>query len=67
MNINPISFGRIARVNAPYCVAKQVVELINQPEVDRKQPRVQEDLKELFYDYRYGAALLVEPRKDEFI
>ena len=65
MNINPISFGKSVRVQAPYVVAKQAVELINEP-LNENKSQIQTHLKGIFPDYRYGAAILVEPRIDEF-
>ncbi len=59
MNINPVSFGRTIKVNAPLSVAKHAVDLINTIPQRRGESRVQQQLKVIFYDTDKGRARAV--------
>lgn len=50
MNINPISFGRTVKVNAPYKVAQQAANLVNDFNVETEEKKAQKQLQTLFYD-----------------
>ena len=50
MNINPVSFGRTVKVNAPYHVAQQAANLVNDYNVSQEEKQVQKQLKTLFFD-----------------
>ena len=50
MTINPISFGRTVKVNAPYHVAQQAANLVNDNNVNKEEKNVQKQLKTLFFD-----------------
>ena len=50
MNINPVSFGRTVKVNAPYHVAQQAANLVNDQNVSKEEKQVQKQLKTLFFD-----------------
>ena len=56
MNINPISFGRTIKVNAPLNVAHRMAELINQSKEvqDTSEKTSQQALKKIFYDANYA-------------
>lgn len=62
MNINPISFGRTIKVNAPLNVAKRATQLINMDKTvvgSKNEKEVQRKLIKLFYDSPQGAAQAV--------
>ncbi len=50
MHISPISFGRTVKVNAPYHVAQQAANLVNDYNVSPEEKKVQKQLKTLFFD-----------------
>ena len=54
MNVNPVSFGRTVKVNAPLNVAEHTVNLINNVQVKKGESRVQQQLKDFFYDVEQG-------------
>ena len=53
MNINPVSFGRTVKVNAPYHVAQQAANLVNDQNVSKEEKQVQKQLKTLFFQLVY--------------
>lgn len=59
MQINPISFGRTVKVNAPLSVTKHAADLINSAQNIRGEAAVQQQLKTLFYDSKEGRAIAV--------
>ena len=50
MNINPISFGRTVKVNAPYSIAQHAANLVNDFNVSPEEREIQKQLKTLFFD-----------------
>ena len=54
MNVNPVSFGRTVKVNAPLSVAEHTVNLINDAQPKRGEARVQQQLKNFFFDTEQG-------------
>ena len=50
MNINPISFGRTVKVNAPYGIAEHAANLVNDINVSSEEKEIQRKLKTLFFD-----------------
>ncbi len=50
MNISPVSFGRTVKVNAPYHIAQQAANLVNDFNVSPEEKKVQKQLKSLFSD-----------------
>lgn len=61
MNVNPVSFGRTIKVNAPVKVAEHAADLINSVPNKKGESRVQQQLKTLFHDSRWGRARVVAP------
>ena len=62
MNISPISFGRIVKINAPLSVTQRMVDIINQDKSvsDKKERKVQQELKSIFSDTTLGEAQAVD-------
>ena len=54
MNVNPVSFGRTVKVNAPLNVAEHTVNLINDVTNKKGESRVQQQLKSFFFDAEQG-------------
>ena len=70
MNINPVSFGRTVRVNAPLSDAKYLADLINTnnvPNGKKEDKKAQEKLKTMFYDREQGKARAVEAYGQSYI
>lgn len=70
MNINPISFGRTVKVNAPLNVAKRATQLINMDKTvvgSKNEKEVQRKLVKLFYDSPQGAAQAVSVNGQSYI
>lgn len=70
MKINPVSFGRTVRVNAPLSDAKYLAKLINSNNVpaDKKEDKkAQDKLKTMFYDSKQGKARAVEVYGQSYI
>lgn len=61
MNINSVSFGRTIKVNAPYKVAQEAVDLINTVPTKKGKSNVKQKLKDIFYDTDQGIARVVAP------
>lgn len=61
MNVNPVSFGRTIKVNAPLQVAEHAANLINSVPTKKGESRVQQQLKSIFYDSQDGRARVVTP------
>ena len=61
MNISPISFGRTIKVNASYQAASHAAELINNIPPRKGELKVQQQLKNIFYDTDKGRARVVTP------
>lgn len=62
MNINPISFGRTIKIDAPPSVAERTAQLINGKKsicADRKEKKAQAELKNIFFDVDKGSAQAV--------
>ena len=59
MNINPVSFGRTIKVNAPLSVAKHAADLIITIPLVRGEAKVQQQLKDIFHDTDKGRARAV--------
>ena len=62
MNVNPVSFGRIVRINAPLNVTQRMADIINQDKSvpDKKERKVQQELKSIFCDTNIGSAQAVD-------
>ena len=62
MKVNPVSFGRIVRINAPLNVTQRMADIINQDKSvqDKKERKVQKELKSIFYDTNIGNAQAVD-------
>ena len=62
MNISPVSFGRIVKINAPLSVTQRMVDIINQEKSvsDKKERKVQQELKSIFCDTNIGSAQAVD-------
>ena len=54
MNVNPVSFGRTVRVNAPLQIAEHAADLVNSLPTKKGEARVQQQLKTFFYDVEKG-------------
>ena len=54
MQVNPVSFGRTVRVNAPLQVAEHAADLVNSIPTKKGEARVQQQLKTFFYDAENG-------------
>ena len=69
MNINPISFGRTIKVNAPLNVAHRMAELINQSKEvqDTSEKTSQQALKKIFYDANLGSAQAIDIKGESYI
>ena len=70
MKINPVSFGRTVKVNAPLSDAKQIANLINSGSVssDKKEVKDSQDkLKRIFYDREDGEARAVQVYGQSYI
>ena len=61
MNVNPVSFGRTIKVNAPLPVAKHAADLINSLPTKKGESRVQQQLKSIFFDSEDGRARAIAP------
>lgn len=59
MNINPVSFGRTIKVNSSFSVAQHAADLINTIPLVRGEAKVQQQLKDIFYDTDKGRARAV--------
>ena len=69
MNISPVSFGRTIRVNAPLNVAQRMADIANQDKKvkDKKERKVQKELKSILSDTRMGCAQAFEVSGDSYI
>ena len=61
MNVNPVSFGRTIKVNAPLNVAEHAADLINSIPTKKGESRVQQQLKSIFFDSEDGRARAITP------
>lgn len=62
MNINPVSFGRTVKINAPVPVAERAAQLLNAKKnigSDKKEKKAQQELKKIFSDIAQGRAQAV--------
>lgn len=50
MQISPVSFGKVVKVQAPMCIVQELADLAN----GRKQTPLVHDLKTIFDDRKYG-------------
>ena len=62
MKTSPVSFGRIVKINAPLSVTQRMVDIINQDKSvsDKKERKVQQELKSIFCDTNIGSAQAVD-------
>lgn len=62
MKTSQVSFGRIVRINAPLNVTQRMADIINQDKSvqDKKERKVQQELKSIFYDTNIGNAQAVD-------
>lgn len=62
MKTNPVSFGRMVKINAPLTVTQRMADIINQDKrvQDKKERKVQQELKSIFYDTNIGNAQAVD-------
>ena len=62
MKTNPVSFGRMVRINAPLNLTQRMADIINQEKSvqDKKERKVQQELKSIFYDTNIGKAQAVD-------
>ena len=63
MNVNPVSFGRTVKVNAPLKIAEHAADLVNSIPNKKGEARVQQQLKTFFYDAEkgHGRARVIAP------
>ena len=61
MNVNPVSFGRTVKVNAPLKVAEHAADLVNSLSTKKGEARVQQQLKSFFFDSELGRARAIAP------
>ncbi|MBQ8887763.1 MAG: hypothetical protein IJY61_08695 [Candidatus Gastranaerophilales bacterium] len=62
MKTGPVSFGRMLKINAPLNVTQRMADIINQDKSvqDKKERKVQQELKSIFYDTNIGNAQAVD-------
>ena len=62
MKTSPVSFGRMIKINAPLNVTQRMADIINQDKSvqDKKERKVQKELKSIFYDTNIGNAQAVD-------
>ena len=62
MKTGPVSFGRMFKINAPLNVTQRMADIINQDKSvqDKKERKVQQELKSIFYDTNIGNAQAVD-------
>lgn len=66
MNINPVSFGRIVKVNASIDVAKDIADIANRYNT-KTDKNVTNKIKNIFYDSSKGEVVAFNPTQNDSI